>query len=152
MIKRKLLREFLLRTVTWLKQNPEKLNMDIEDGRISSTLARSLSHRHHYTLSIWIEDWSGDEITLLSLIELWLRRHEPDIFATEKARETGFRYWIQEKDSTHSVLNIHLQLTERTIVKIENGTLTAVSKDEIPLPSPEQDILSAYLDEGDSGQ
>ncbi|EAW3064386.1 phage tail protein, partial [Salmonella enterica] len=42
MIKRKLLREFLLRTVTWLKQNPEKLNMDIEDGRISSTLARSL--------------------------------------------------------------------------------------------------------------
>ncbi|EIP1571974.1 hypothetical protein LRR32_000075 [Salmonella enterica] len=74
------------------------------------------------------------------------------IFATEKARETGFRYWIQEQDNTHSILNIRLQLTERTIVKIESGTLIAVSKDEIPLPAPEQDILSAYLDEGDNGQ
>ncbi|HFW3091449.1 TPA: phage tail protein [Salmonella enterica subsp. enterica serovar Reading] len=147
MIKRKLLREFLLRTVTWLKQNPEKLNMDIDDGRISATLARSLSHRHHYTLSVWITDWSGDTITLFALIELWLRRHEPDIFATEEARKTGFRYWIQEQDSVHSTINIRLALTERVIVSIENNTLTATPKDEIPLPEPEQDILSAYLDE-----
>ncbi|ECX4790720.1 phage tail protein [Salmonella enterica] len=151
MIKRKLLREFLLRTVTWLNQNPEKLNMDIDEGRISSSLAPSLSHRHHYTLSMWITDWSGDTITLLSLINLWLRRHEPDIFATDEARKTGFRYWIQEQDSTHSTVNIRLQLTERTIVEIENGVLTATSKGEIPLPAPEQDILAAYLDEQGEG-
>lgn len=151
MIKRRLLREFLLRTVTWLKRNPEKLNMDIDNGHVSSSLAGSLSHRHHYTLSVWITDWSGDVITLMSLIELWLRRHEPDIFATEESRKTGFRYWIQEQDSTHLTLNIHLRLTERVIVRIKDGTLTAESRDEIPLPAPEQDILTAYLDEGTGG-
>lgn len=150
MIKRRLLRDFLLRTVTWLKQNPEKLNMDIDDGYISSSLARSLSHRHHYTLSVWITDWSGDVLTLLSLIELWLRRHEPDIFATEERRRTGFHYRIQEQDSTHLMLNIRLQLTERVIVRIKDGILTAEPRDEIPLPPPEQDILAAWLDEGES--
>ncbi|EDX0905072.1 phage tail protein, partial [Salmonella enterica subsp. enterica] len=147
MIKRQLLRAFLLKTVTWLGQNPEKLRMDIEEGRIAATLAPSLSHRHHYTLAIWIEDWGGDTATLLALIQAWARRHEPDIFATEEARKTGFRYWTYELDNAREKVLVHLKLTERMTVTVRDGVLTVTPKDEIPLPEPEQDVLTALLDE-----
>lgn len=146
LLKQKSLRDFLCKNIPYLTANPEKIRMDVEDGLIEGNLAASLSHRHHYTLTTWVFDWSGNTHLLFTLVSLWLRRHQPDIMATEAARKTGFRYELADLDGSLQNLNFSLKLSERVIVEQQDNELTITPQDEPPLPDGEIDPLDVYLD------
>ncbi|MGJ3745431.1 phage tail protein, partial [Yersinia pseudotuberculosis] len=101
----------------------ERLKMFVDGGRIVSTLAPSLSFENQYTLTLFIEDFPSDVDYLFVPILAWLREHQPDIMATEEKRRTGFIHKVDVMSDVLSDIRIDLQLTERVIVKEQDGAL-----------------------------
>lgn len=123
MLKPKLLRQALTNSLSLFQTNPERLKMFVDGGRIISTLAPSLSFENQYQLTLFIEDFPGDVDYLFVPILAWLRKHQPDIMATEEKRRSGFIHKVDVISDVLSDIRIDLQLTERVIVKEVDGAL-----------------------------
>ncbi|HHH1986893.1 TPA: phage tail protein [Yersinia enterocolitica] len=123
MLKPKLLRQALTDSLPLFQTNPERLKMFVDDGRIVSTLAPSLSFENQYQLTLFIEDFPSDVDYLFVPILAWLREHQPDIMATEEKRRSGFIHKVDVISDVLSDIRIDLQLTERAIVKEVDGAL-----------------------------
>ncbi|MBK0000225.1 phage tail protein [Erwinia sp. S38] len=134
MLKPKQLREALTRSVPLLQRNPDSLNMFVDNGRIVSTLAASLSFEYQYQLNLVITDYGGDIDLVMVPVLAWLRENQPDIMATEEKRRSGFTFKADVLSDTLCDLSIDLQLTERVIVREENGALHVTHAGEPPLP------------------
>ncbi|ELY5259896.1 TPA: phage tail protein [Yersinia enterocolitica] len=123
MLKPKLLRQALTDSLSLFQTNPERLKMFVDGGRIISTLAPSLSFENQYQLTLFIEDFPSDVDYLFVPILAWLRKHQPDIMATEEKRRSGFIHKVDVISDVLSDIRIDLQLTERVIVKEIDGAL-----------------------------
>ncbi|WP_413728701.1 phage tail protein [Sodalis sp. RH19] len=137
MLKPKQLRQALTNSVPLLQNNPDNLHLFIDNGRIVSTLAPSLSFEYQYQLNVVITDYAGDADLIMVPVLAWLRQHQPDIMATEHKRQTGFIFKVDVLSDTLSDISIDLQLTERVIVKEENSALHV---DHVPEPPMPEDI------------
>lgn len=134
MLKPKQLREVLTACIPLLQRNPDSLNMFIDNGRMVSTLASSLSFEYQYQLNLVVTDYDGDLDLLVVPVLAWLRENQPDIMATEEKRRTGFTFNADVISDTVMDISINLQLTERVIVKDEGGALHVNHIGEPPLP------------------
>lgn len=134
MLKPKQLREALTTCVPLLQRNPDSLNMFIDNGRMVSTLASSLSFEYQYQLNLVITDYDGDMDLLVVPVLAWLRENQPDIMATEEKRRTGFTFNADVISDTVMDISMNIQLTERVIVKNEGGALHVNHIGEPPLP------------------
>lgn len=134
MLKPKQLREALTRSVPLLQRNPDSLNMFIDSGRIASTLAASLSFEYQYQLNLVITDYGGDIDLVMVPVLAWLRENQPDIMATEEKRRSGFTFKADVISDTLCDLSIDLKLTERVIVREQDGALHVNHVGEPPLP------------------
>lgn len=134
MLKPDSLRQALTDAVPYLKQNPDSLHIFIDRGAIVSTLAASLSFEYQYTLNLIITDYSGDADTLFVPILHWLRRHQPDSMAHHDKRAEGFTFEADHINHSLRDISINLKLTERVIVKEQQGMLQVTHKDEPPDP------------------
>jgi len=134
MLKPKQLRQALTDSVLLLQRSPDSLNMFIDNGRIVSTFASSLSFEYQYQLNLVITDY-GENLDLLTVPLLaWLRVNQPDIMASEEKRRTGFTFNADIISDTAVDISINLQLTERVIVKEQEGALHVNHVGESPLP------------------
>lgn len=134
MLKPKQLREVLTKSVPLLQRNPDSLNMFIDNGRMVSTLASSLSFEYQYQLNLLVTDYDGNLDLLVVPVLAWLRENQPDIMATEEKRRTGFTFNADVISDTVMDISMNLQLTERVIVKDLNGALHVNHVGEPPLP------------------
>ncbi|PLR45427.1 phage tail protein [Chimaeribacter arupi] len=143
MLKPAQLREALTRSVPLLQSSPDCLHMFIDNGRIASTLAASLSFEYQYQLNLVITDYAGDIDLIVVPVLAWLRENQPDIMATKERRESGFVYRADVISDTLCDISIDLQLTERVIVK-QLGE--ALHVDHVPEPpEPENAARPAQL-------
>lgn len=145
MLKPKQLREALTASVPLLQRNPDSLNMFIDGGRIASTLASSLSFEYQYQLNIVITDYADDIDLIMVPVLAWLRENQPDIMATEEKRRTGFTFKADVISDSLCDVSIDLQLTERVLVKQENGALHVTHLPEPPLPENVERPLQLYV-------
>lgn len=145
MLKPKQLREALTASVPLLQRNPDSLNMFIDGGRIASTLASSLSFEYQYQLNIVITDYADDIDLIIVPVLAWLRENQPDIMATEEKRRTGFTFKADVISDSLCDVSIDLQLTERVLVKQENGALHVTHLPEPPLPENVERPLQLYV-------
>ncbi|WP_448309541.1 phage tail protein [Pantoea sp. PGP6] len=145
MLKPKQLREGLTASVPLLQRNPDSLNMFIDGGRIASTLASSLSFEYQYQLNIVITDYADDIDLIMVPVLAWLRENQPDIMATEEKRRTGFTFKADVISDSLCDVSIDLQLTERVLVKQENGALHVTHLPEPPLPENIERPLQLYV-------
>ncbi|MBP2167007.1 ABC-type uncharacterized transport system YnjBCD ATPase subunit [Erwinia toletana] len=134
MLKPAQLRRALTDSVSMLARSPDSLNVFIDNGRIVSTLAPSLSFEYQYRLNLVITDYAGDVDLLMVPVLAWLRENQPDIMATEEKRRTGFVFQADVISDALSDISIELQLTERVIVKDIDGALHVNHVGEPPLP------------------
>ncbi|AWK13475.1 phage tail protein [Candidatus Fukatsuia symbiotica] len=130
MLKPTLLRKALTDAVPYLKQNPDSLHIFIDRGAIVSTLASSLSFEYQYTLNLIITDCADDADTLFVPILHWLRRHQPDIMAQHATHAEGLTFEADHLNNSLRDISINLRLTERVIVKEEQGALQVTHLDE----------------------
>ena len=134
MLKPKQLREALTKCVPLLQRNPDSLNMFIDNGRMVSTLASSLSFEYQYQLNLVVTDYDGDLDLLVVPVLAWLRENQPDIMATEEKRRTGFTFNADVISDNAMDISMNIQLTERVIVKSEGSALHVNHVGEPPLP------------------
>lgn len=137
MYKPKSLRAALNDAVPVLRGNPDMLRIFIDNGKLASTLATSLSFENQYTLNVIVEDFPGDIDLILVPIQAWLRVHQADIMTTDEGRKKGFTYFADINDNDSIDLSISLMLTERTLVK-EVGTQLHV--EHAPEPQPPEPV------------
>jgi hypothetical protein len=76
------LRKALTDAVPVLQTSPDQLRMFVDNGRIVSTLASSLSFEYQYQVELLITDFTQDSDLIMVPILAWLREHQPDIMAT----------------------------------------------------------------------
>lgn len=133
MLKPDSLRKALTESVPVLRKNPEMLHLFIDNGKINSTLAASLSFEKQYTLNVVVTDFTDDFDLLLVPVLAWLREQQPDIMTSEEGRKKGFTWYADINTDKSFDVSISLLLTERTIVKQVDDALHV---DCIPEPAP----------------
>lgn len=72
------LRHALNKAVPYVRNNPDKLHLFVDNGSLVATGASSMSWEYRYTLNVVIEDFSGDQNLLMAPVLLWLRDNQPD--------------------------------------------------------------------------
>lgn len=138
MYKPKSLRKALTDAVPDLARNPEMMRIFIDNGKLASTLAASLSFENQYTLNVVVTDFTGDIELLLVPIQAWLRIHQADIMTTDEGRKKGFTYFADINDNDSVDISISLMLTERTIVR-EDGDKLHI--ETVPEPQPPEPLV-----------
>ncbi|WP_155021848.1 MULTISPECIES: phage tail protein [Kluyvera] len=138
MYKPKSLRKALTDAVPDLARNPEMMRIFIDNGKLASTLAASLSFENQYTLNVVVTDFTGDIELLLVPIQAWLRIHQADIMTTDEGRKKGFTYFADINSNDSADISISLMLTERTIVREDGDKLHVES---VPEPQPPEPLV-----------
>lgn len=138
MYKPKSLRKALTDAVPDLARNPEMMRIFIDNGKLASTLATSLSFENQYTLNVVVTDFTGDIELLLVPIQAWLRIHQADIMTTDEGRKKGFTYFADINSNDSADISISLMLTERTLVREEGGKLHI---ETVPEPQPPEPLV-----------
>lgn len=138
MYKPKSLRKALTDAVPDLARNPEMMRIFIDNGKLASTLAASLSFENQYTLNVVVTDFTGDIELLLVPIQAWLRIHQADIMTTDEGRKKGFTYFADINSNDCADISISLMLTERTIVREDGDKLHVES---VPEPQPPEPLV-----------
>ncbi|MFH7829269.1 phage tail protein [Kluyvera chengduensis] len=138
MYKPKSLRKALTDAVPDLARNPEMMRIFIDNGKLASTLATSLSFENQYTLNVVVTDFTGDIELLLVPIQAWLRIHQADIMTTDEGRKKGFTYFADINSNDSADISISLMLTERTLVREEGDKLHI---ETVPEPQPPEPLV-----------
>ena len=138
MYKPKSLRKALNDAVPDLARNPEMMRIFIDNGKLASTLATSLSFENQYTLNVVVTDFTGDIELLLVPIQAWVRIHQADIMTTDEGRKKGFTYFADINSNDSADISISLMLTERTLVREEGDKLHI---ETVPEPQPPDPLV-----------
>lgn len=134
----------ILKAVPYIRQNPDCLHIFIDKGAIIATLAPSLSFEYQYTLNLVVTDYAGDMDLVIVPILHWLRTHQPDIMANPDKRQDSFTFEVDYLNNKVRDISIDIKLTERVIVKEQDGKLDVSHLGE-PIP-PEHFINSYKID------
>ncbi|WP_413535206.1 phage tail protein [Rahnella inusitata] len=145
MLKPAQLRKALTDAVPVLQNSPDQLRMFVDNGRIVSTLASSLSFEYQYQVELLITDFAQDSDLIMVPVLAWLREHQPDIMATPDKQQTGFKFKADMLNDGSCDIAIYLQLTERVIVKQIDAGLHVEHFPEPPMPEPVERPRELYL-------
>ncbi|MDW7563496.1 phage tail protein, partial [Klebsiella pneumoniae] len=80
------LRSALNKAVAYVRDNPDKLHLFVDNGSLVATGASSMSWEYRYTLNVVIEDFSGDQNLLMAPVLLWLSTSQPDVINNQELR------------------------------------------------------------------
>ncbi|TCQ90212.1 MULTISPECIES: phage tail protein [Rahnella] len=145
MLKPAQLRKALTDAVPVLQTSPDTLRMFVDNGRIVSTLASSLSFEYQYQVELLITDFAHDCDLIIVPILAWLREHQPDIMATPDKQQTGYKFKADMLNDGSYDIAVYLQLTERVIVKQIDAGLYVEHVPEPQLPEPVERPRELYL-------
>ncbi|EGT9042518.1 hypothetical protein JE384_004085, partial [Salmonella enterica] len=88
------LRSALNKAVAYVRDNPDKLHLFVDNGSLVATGANSMSWEYRYTLNVVIEDFSGDQNLLMAPVLLWLSDNQPDAINNPELREKLFTFEV----------------------------------------------------------
>ncbi|QCT18527.1 phage tail protein [Jejubacter calystegiae] len=128
------LRRALSDAVPYVRDNPDKLHLFVDDGALVATGASSMSWEYRYTLNLVIEDFSGDQNLLMAPVLLWLSDNQPDAINNPQLREKLFTFQVDILRNDVCDISINLQLTERVLVSADGGVsrVEAVPEPDVP--------------------
>lgn len=117
------LRRLLLATA--LKDQPEKLQMFVDRGGITCRRGRDLAFQYGYTLSIFVEGYTGEVNALMVPILAWVAEQQPDLL--DKPPYQPFTFESETLDANSADVSIDIDLTERVLVD-RTGKSTFVAR------------------------
>lgn len=117
------LREVIEKAYPYLRNNPDRLQVFIDDGHIIATNATSLSYEYQYTLNIIITDFDKDMAIIIVPILAYLRINQNDIFENTTKRPDAIAFESDLINNNTQDLSLKIKLTERVKVEqTEKGT------------------------------
>ncbi len=81
------LRRALNNAVPYVRDNPDKLHLFIDNGSVVATEQRHFHGNYRYTLNVVIVDFSGDQGLLMAPVVVWLTENQPDAIHNPELRE-----------------------------------------------------------------
>jgi hypothetical protein len=136
------LREHLSKAIKDLRQNPDKLHVFLDDGSALATNTASMSLMYEYVLNLIVTDINKSAIDAIFVpLVAWMKVHQPEAFANEDNRKKAIRFEVDVNSATSVDLSIKLVLSERLIVKREDGGRLNLS------PAAEPQLTPPYADE-----
>ncbi|MGY0146190.1 phage tail protein [Edwardsiella tarda] len=130
------LRRALNKAVSYIRDNPDKLHLFVDNGSLVTTGASSMSWEYRYTLNVIITDFVGDQNILMAVVIAWLRQHQPDLLANPDQRQHGFSFEAIIQSNAVCDLILDLRLTERALAHQQDDTVIVTTIDE---PEPPQE-------------
>ncbi len=115
------LRSALNEAVPYVRNNPDKLHLFVDNGSLVATGASSMSWEYRYTLNVVIEDFSGNQNLLMAPVLLWLTANQPDAINNRELREKLFTFDVDILRNDVCDISLNLQLTERVQVSTDGG-------------------------------
>ena len=135
-----LLRAEIEKHLPELKNNPEKLTLFVQNGRVSGN-KHTLGHEVRYTLALMIDGYTGDTDILNAVILNWARRHQPDLLAPGRVPDNAYRFEADILDNQSCDLLIELALSERITVTADNNGQVTVRHQKPPTEDEMANIL-----------
>ena len=135
-----LLRAEIEKHLPELKNNPEKLTLFVQNGRVSGN-KHTLGHEVRYTLALMIDGYTGDTDILNAVILNWARRHQPDLLAPGRVPDNAYRLEADILDNRSCDLLIELALSERITVTADNNGQVTVRHQKPPTEDEMANIL-----------
>lgn len=124
MNKHESLRAHLLAAVPDLAQNPDRLMIFIDNGKIRSTAAFGLSFEYIYTLNLILTDYAGHPDAVAIPLLAWILVNQRELMENVDRSKDSIVFEADVLDNSKVDLSIKLPLTERVIVKRQDdGTL-----------------------------
>ena len=124
------LRLALNNAVAYVRDNPDKLHLFVDNGSVVATGAASLSWEYRYTLNVVIEDFSGNQNLVMAPVLLWLMTNQPDAINNPELREKLFTFEVDILRNDACDISLNLQLTERVVVNTDGGISTVEAEPE----------------------
>lgn len=135
-----LLRAEIEKHLPEIKNNPEKLTLFVQNGRVSGN-KHTLGHEVRYTLALMIDGYTGDTGILNAVILNWARRHQPDLLAPGRVPDNAYRFEADILDNQSCDLLIELALSERITVTADNNGQVTVRHQKPPTEDEMANIL-----------
>lgn len=135
-----LLRAEIEKHLPELKNNPEKLTLFVQNGRVSGN-KHTLGHEVRYTLALMIDGYTGDTDILNAVIINWARSHQPDLLAPGHVPDNAYRLEADILDNRSCDLLIELALSERITVTADNNGQVTVLHQKPPTEDEMANIL-----------
>ena len=133
MLKPNSLRAFLTDSNAFLKADPDRLLMFVDEGRIVASGTLALSHEYRYTLNLIVTDYPGAEDALLLPLLAWLRTNQPELFENPELRDNAIPFDVDLNNNQTVDISIKVSLTERVIVSYDD-TAQRVNVAHVPEP------------------
>ena len=131
------LRQHLTHASPDLKQNPDKLLVFADQGKIIASGTTSLSFEYHYRLTIIVTDYSGDPDAIMVPLLAWVAVHQTELLNNPDLRQTGIQFDVDFNNHQTMDLSIALDLNERTVVKRCNDGKLQLSHPQEPQITPD---------------
>ena len=135
-----LLRAEIEKHLPEIKNNPEKLTLFVQNGRVFGN-KHTLGHEVRYTLALMIDGYTGDTGILNAVILNWARRHQPDLLAPGHVPDNAYRLEADILDNQSCDLLIELALSERITVTADNNGQVTVRHQKPPTEDEMANIL-----------
>jgi hypothetical protein len=114
-----------------LHDNPDKLLVFVDAGKVIATSEPALSFEYRYTVNAIITDFAGDADAVFVALIAWVKRHQSDLFANADERMNAISFEVDHLTQTTCDLSIKLNLTESVVVGTDAaGTQTIEHVDE----------------------
>ena len=108
------LRQWLTAFLPDLKTHPDRLQIYVEGGQISTRQSATLSFGYGYTLKVGIWDFAGDADTIMVPMLAWIEKEQPQLL--RRADAQPFTFEAELLDSEASDILISIDLTESVLV------------------------------------
>lgn len=140
MLKPDSLRAYLQAGHPFLKKDPDRLLVRVEDGSAVGAYGAGLNFEWRYTVKLTLLDFSGDRAVLFALIFAWIGRHQRELLQNRDLAEKAVTFQADILDSTTADLEISIPLTEGVIASQGEGGFELTPRPEHPeeldLPTP----------------
>jgi hypothetical protein len=128
-----------------LNNNPDKLLVFADEGKVVGTGTESLSFEYNYRLNLIITDYTGDADAIMVPLLAWLQHHQPDLLANPEKRANGIRFSVDFNNHESIDLSLEIDLSERVIVsKVGTGLQITHAGEAIQTPDFDQIYWELY--------
>jgi hypothetical protein len=99
-----------------LHDDPDKLLVFVDAGKVIATNEPALSFEYRYTLNTIVTDFAGDADAVFVALIAWVKRNQSDLFANADERMNAISFEVDHLTQTTCDLSIKLNLTENVVV------------------------------------
>lgn len=147
MLKPDQIREVITRANEYLRRDPDKLQVFLDNGSIASRGAKSLSYEYRYTLNVIVQDYPDHADKIIIPLLAYLRAQQPELFENREKSDQVIRFDAEILNNATIDLSIEIDLTERVIVAPSDSGFSATYVGEPEHPEfPTKDIVIDLYD------